>query len=147
MKNKKIVLIQGAFDILNYGHVRAFRRAKSEGDYLIVALNTNPLILDYKQRIAVMPWRQKKIILESIRYIDKVVVAPDFSPMKLLRKYDVDVYCLTREWEPTKAEELAYMKKKGGRVVFMPRYKGAIPTSEIKKRLLAEHLSNEGVTK
>src|SRR5579862_4906746 len=34
----RIVLLQGAFDILNYGHIRAFKFAKSLGDYLIVAL-------------------------------------------------------------------------------------------------------------
>ena len=38
-----VVLLQGAFDILNYGHIRAFKYAKAQGDYLIVALNTNEL--------------------------------------------------------------------------------------------------------
>lgn len=133
-----IVFIQGAFEIINWGHIRAFKRAKSEGDYLVVALNTNRLLKKYKGRDAVLPWYQKKQIIEAIRYVDEVIPAHQFSPLELLRKYRPKVYCLTREWENTKAEEIAYIKSIGGRVVFLPRYAGGIPTSEIKKRLLAE---------
>ena len=134
----KIVLVQGAFEIINYGHIRAFKRAKSEGDYLIVALNTNRLLKAYKGRDAVLPWSQKKAIIESIRYVDAVIPARYFSPLELLKKHRVNVYCLTREWEDTKAKEIEYIRSIGGRVVFLPRYAGAIPTSEIKNRLLIE---------
>ena len=108
----RIVLLQGAFDILNYGHIRAFKFAKAQGDYLIVALNTNDLIRDYKGREPVMPWSQKRRIIEACRYVDKVVPAREFSPLKLLKRYRVDVYVLSREWEQTKAVEIAFMKQK-----------------------------------
>src|SRR5690349_18051006 len=110
----KRVLVQGAFDILNYGHVETFRFAKSHGDFLIVALNSNSLIKDYKNRQAVMPWWHKKRIIESIRYVDKVVKADDFSPLKLLKKHKIDVYITTEEWVNTKAKEMDYMRESGG---------------------------------
>jgi len=135
----RIVLLQGAFDILNYGHIRAFRYAKAQGDYLIVALNTNELIRDYKGREPVMPWSHKRSIIEACRYVDKVVPAREFSPLKLLKRYQVDVYVLTYEWEHTKAVEIAYMKQKGGRVCFSPRFRG-VSSSAIKATLLKEHL-------
>lgn len=134
----KVVMLQGTFDILNWGHVKAFQRAKNQGDYLIVALNTNTLVKRFKGRDAVLPWYQKKFIIESCRFVDKVVRAPDFSPLALLKQYDVDVYVLTREWLPTKAKEIAYMKKKGGKIVLSPRFKGVVPTSRIKEILLKE---------
>lgn len=139
---KKIVLLQGAFELINYGHARAFNRAKSEGDYLIIALNTDQLLKKYKNRIAVLPYWQKKVILEAMRCVDKVVPVRTFSPIELLKKYDVDVYCYTKEWEETKAIELKFMKDKGGRSVVLPRYKHVIPTSGIKKALLDEYLEN-----
>ncbi len=134
----KVVLLQGTFDLLNWGHVKAFQRAKAQGDYLIVALNTNALIKKFKGRDAVLPWYQKKFIIESCVFVDKVVRAPDFSPLKLLKRYKVDVFVLTREWHDSKAREIAYMKRKGGKVVYSPRFKNVIPTSEIKRRLLKE---------
>jgi len=135
----RIVLLQGAFDILNYGHIRAFKFAKSQGDYLIVALNTNELIRDYKGREPVMPWSHKRSMIEACRYVDKVVAAREFSPLKLLKRYQVDVYVLSYEWEPTKAAEIAYMKQKGGRVCFSRRFRG-VSTSAIKATLLKEQL-------
>lgn len=134
----KIVLLQGAFEILNAGHVQVFKRCKQQGDYLIVALNTNQLLKKYKGRDAVLPWKQKKLILEAIRWIDKVIPAPNFSPLKLLKKHNVDVYCLSREWEGTKATEIAYMKAKGGKVFWTTDYKGIVRTRQIKKTLLNE---------
>lgn len=134
----RIVLLQGTFEILNWGHVKAFERAKSLGDYLIIALNTNKLVRRFKKREPVLPWYQKRDIIQACRFVDRVVPAPDFSPLKLLKRYKVKVYVLTREWQHTKAREIAYMKKVGGRVVYSPRFKGVIPTSEIKRRLLKE---------
>lgn len=134
---KKIVLVQGAFEILNAGHVQVFRRCKEQGDYLIVALNTNRLLKAYKGRNAVLPWREKKLILESIRWVDSVVPAPKFSPLDIIKKYEVDVYCLSREWQETKKEEIAYMKKIGGNVFFLRDYK-VVRTRNIKKTLLEE---------
>lgn len=137
----RIVLLQGAFDILNWGHVKAFQRAKSQGDYLIIALNSNDLVRQYKGRDAVLPWYQKKFIIESCVFVDRVVKATEFSPLTLLKKYDVDVYVLTREWTTTKDKEIAYMKRKGGRVVYSPRFKGVVSTSRIKDILLKEHIN------
>jgi len=139
---KKIVLLQGAFDIINWGHIKAFQSAKKHGDYLIIALNSNELIKQYKGRDAVLPWKQKKFIIESCKYVDKVILATEFSPMKLLKKYDVDVYVLTREWIDTKSEEIAYIESKGGKVIFSPRFKGVVPTSKIKAILLEEAKQN-----
>lgn len=135
---KKIVLIQGAFEILNSGHVRAFRHARSQGEFLIVAINSNALLKKYKGRDAVLPYAQKKIIIESIRWVDKVICANQFSPLALLKKHDVDVYMIAPEWVKTKAEEIAYMKTKGGKVALCHDYKRVIRTSDIKRGLLAE---------
>ena len=140
---RRIVLLQGAFDILNYGHIRAFKFAKAQGDYLIVALNTNELIRDYKGREPVIAWSQKRRIIEACRYVDRVVPAREFSPLKLLKRYQVDVYVLSREWEHTKSAEIDFMKQKGGRVCFSRRFTG-ISTTTIKARLLKEHLDAQG---
>lgn len=133
----KIVLLQGAFEILNAGHVQVFRRCRAQGDKLIVALNTNRLLKKYKGRDAVLPYEQKKKILEAIRWIDKVVPAHRPADAALLDQHNVDVYCLSREWEETHRAEIAHMKKRGGKVFFTHDYK-VIRTRQIKKALLQE---------
>jgi cytidyltransferase-like protein len=142
MKKKRVVLFQGAWEILNYGHVRAFRRAKQLGDVLILALNTNKLLRKYKGREPVLPWQHKATILRAIKYVDMVVPAHCASPLPLLKKYDADVFVLTREWEHAHADSIAYMKAKGGKVYFSRRYAGVVATSEIKRVLLLEAQHN-----
>ena len=135
---KKVVLLQGAFDLLNTGHIRSFKRAKGFGDYLIVAVNTPELIKDYKKRQPIFTYAEKKLIIESIKYVDKVVPASHFSPLELLKKYDVDVYMIAPEWLETKAEEIAYMKEKGGKIKMCHNYKNVKRSSDIKRLLLQE---------
>jgi glycerol-3-phosphate cytidylyltransferase len=142
----KVVLLQGAFEIINNGHIKALKRARSEGDYLIVALNTDVLLSLYKGRQAVLPWKQKAEVLRGIRYVDKVVAAHLFHPLDLLRRYHVSVYCLTREWYSQHQQEIDYMHSIGGRVVILPRYRAVVYTSQIKERLLAEALQDRRAT-
>lgn len=134
----KTILIQGAFELLNSGHVRSFRRSKSYGDYLIVAINTPNLIGDYKNRKPLLSYKDKKIIVESIKYVDKVIPAPDFSPLKLLKKYDVDVYMIAPEWLDSKTEEIAYMKAKGGKIKMLHIYKNVVHSTDIRRMLLEQ---------
>lgn len=136
MKNKKVVLLQGAFELLNSGHVRAMRLAKAQGDFLIVAVNTPDLIQDYKNRKPLLPYKDKKIIIEAVRYVDKVVPARKFSPLQLLKKYDVSVYMIAPEWLETKAEEIAYMKSKGCKIKLCHNYKNVIRSSDLRRMLL-----------
>lgn len=134
----KIVMIQWAFDIINRGHIKAFEYCKSLWDYIIVALNSNELIKEYKGRDAVLPREQKKFIIENCRFVDEVIAAPDFSPMKLLKRHDVDVYVLTEERKESKIEEIAYMEWKWWQVAYSPRFPWVVPTSKIKEILLKE---------
>lgn len=97
---------------MHSGHAITLQFCKRYCDSLIVALNTNPLIKDYKSREAVQDWKQKKILLESIKYVDKVIPADNFSPMELLKENDVDVYICGSERVDAHPEEFAYMKEK-----------------------------------
>jgi len=140
---KKIVYLGGSFQILGAGHVKAFELAKSFGDYLIVGLNTDELILSFKNQKTPIPYDQRKVILDSIKYIDEVIPVKEFSPLSILKEYNVDVFVLTKEWESSKEEEIAYMKSKGSEIRFSPRFKGVTCTSELKKIIIEEAKNKE----
>ena len=46
----KKVITDGTFDLLHYGHINLLKRAKSYGDYLIVALSTDEFNWNSKQK-------------------------------------------------------------------------------------------------
>lgn len=71
------VFVSGTYDILHAGHIQFFKEAKALGDYLIVSFCSDLNLLKYKGRRSCMPDDNKKVLLESIRYVDKVVIGTD----------------------------------------------------------------------
>lgn len=88
MKNgKRVGFTAGAFDLCHAGHMLMFQEAKEQCDYLIVGLHTDPTLDRAAKNKPVMSVAERRIILESIRYIDEVV------------EYDTeaDLYALLRD--------------------------------------------------
>lgn len=138
--DKRIWLVQWAFDIIHNWHSKVFEYAKQYCDYLIVALNTNELIATYKDSIPAQEWENKKEMLEAIRYVDKVIPATEFSPMNMLKDNDVDLFVCWDEWIDSHKEEIDYIEDKGWKVIISPRFEGCKSTTEIKQRIIDEFL-------
>jgi cytidyltransferase-like protein len=75
MANKKDrwVAVSGGFDPIHIGHVRMFKEARRLGDKLVVILN-NDNWLRSKKGYAFMPEAERKEVIESFPYVDKVVL-------------------------------------------------------------------------
>ena len=67
------VITYGTFDLLHYGHINLLRRAKAQGDYLIVALSTDEFNWNEKQKKCYFSYEKRKMLLEAIRYVDLVI--------------------------------------------------------------------------
>ena len=74
----KLVVVSGGFDPIHSGHIAYFKSAKSHGDKLIVALNSDSW-LEKKKGKFFMPFNERKAIVESIKFVDKVVSFDDDS--------------------------------------------------------------------
>lgn len=70
----KRVITYGTFDLLHYGHINLLRRAKAQGDYLIVALSTDEFNWNSKHKKTYFSYEQRKQLLEAIRYVDLVIL-------------------------------------------------------------------------
>jgi cytidyltransferase-like protein len=74
----KLIIVSGGFDPIHSGHIAYFRSAKSHGDKLIVALNSDAW-LEKKKGKFFMPFDERKAILESIKFVDEVISFKDDS--------------------------------------------------------------------
>ncbi len=88
----KIIAVSGGFDPVHIGHVRMFRDAARIGK-LVVILNTDDFLLR-KKGYVFMPLEERKEIIESIKYVDRVVVSvdDDDSVCKTLAMLKPDVF-------------------------------------------------------
>ena len=72
----KVVAVSGGFDPVHIGHIRYFKEAKKLGDRLIVILNSDEFLIK-KKGYVFMPYKERKEIIENIKYVDKVVKCID----------------------------------------------------------------------
>ena len=68
----KLIIVSGGFDPIHSGHIEYFKAAKGYGDRLIVALNSDAWLENKKGKFF-MPFNERKVIIESMSYVDEVV--------------------------------------------------------------------------
>lgn len=97
----KTVFVNGCFDVIHLGHIKMLEFAKSQGDFLIVALDT-----DEKVKKAKGPSRpfnslnNRKEVIESIRFVDLVLdFDSDEALINLFNTLKPDVRVLGSDWE------------------------------------------------
>lgn len=123
------VITYGTFDLLHYGHIRILKRAKEQGDYLIVALATDEFNV-LKGKKAYHDYETRKLMLEAVRYVDLVIPEKDWAQKrKDVQDLNVNVFVMGDDWEG-KFDELKDICE----VNYLPRTEG-ISTSKIKQEL------------
>ena len=81
------IFTNGCFDILHAGHVRLLRYAKSLGDKLVVGLNTDSSVRRLKgETKPINNELNRKFILESIKWVDEVILFDEDTPYNLMKK-------------------------------------------------------------
>ena len=96
----KRVITYGTFDLLHYGHINLLRRAKQQGDYLIVALSTDEFNWNEKRKKCYFSYEQRKALLEAIRYVDLVIPEENWEQkITDVKEFRVDTFVMGDDWE------------------------------------------------
>jgi rfaE bifunctional protein nucleotidyltransferase chain/domain len=91
-QKKKIVFTNGCFDLLHIGHVSLFQKAKTLGDVLIVAINSDKSLAGLKgPKRPLVPQKDRTKLLAALSCIDYVVVFGEQTPYELLSKLKPDI--------------------------------------------------------
>ena len=110
------VITYGTFDVLHYGHINLLKRAKSLGDYLIVACSTDEFN-KIKGKKALYPFEERKKMLESLRFVDLVIPEENWEQKATdIRNFFVDIFVMGDDWSG-KFDELKQLCE----VVYLPR--------------------------
>ena len=129
-KKYKIGYTQGTFDMFHVGHLNIIKHAKEQCDYLIVGVNTDRLIAEYKNKSAVVPLEERVQIVEAIKYVDQVIVTDTLDKVAILENHDFNAVFIGDDWKGSprwKETELA-LKKYDVNVVYLPHTDGTTST-------------------
>ncbi len=89
---EKIVMTNGCFDILHTGHVTYLEQAKTLGDRLLIAVNTDESVANWKgPSRPIVPLAQRMHVLSALRCVDWVVPFSESTPLRLIQKILPDV--------------------------------------------------------
>lgn len=108
---RRVVLANGCFDLLHVGHVRYLEEAKAQGDFLVVALNTDESVRALKgPGRPVMPLRERAEIVRALRCVDVVTTFAEPTLEATLREILPDVHAkgtdYTSDTVPERAVDL-----------------------------------------
>ncbi len=128
----KKVLTVGVYDLLHIGHVELFRKARRQGDYLIVAVQDSDVVMAFKPDAKLVYTTEERCyMVRAIRYVDEVVVYRNVKD--IVRQVDFDVFVKGPDQGHEGFQEaVKWCEEHGKQVVTLPRTEG-ISTSELKE--------------
>lgn len=128
----KRVITYGTFDMLHYGHINLLRRAKEQGEYLIVALSTDEFNWQEKHKRTYFEFEKRKQLLEAIRYVDLVIPEESWEQkVSDMTLYQVDTFVMGDDWQG----EFDYLADQTDvEVIYLPRTP-EVSTTQIKQDL------------
>lgn len=121
-KKKVIGYTTGVFDMFHIGHLNILKRAKEQCDYLIVGVSTDELCKSYKKKEPIIPYEERKAIIEAIKYVDKVVPQTDRNKFAAWERIKFDVMFVGDDWKnsPLFTELENKFKDVGVKIIFFP---------------------------
>ncbi len=102
-KKYKVGYTTGVFDLFHVGHLNILRRAKEQCDYLIVGVSTDELVYEYKNKVPVIPFVERRAIVEAIKYVDEVVSQESMNKLEAVKKYKANVVFVGSDWKGTES--------------------------------------------
>ena len=138
MGMNKTVYIAISADIIHSGHVNIIREGAKYGD-VIIGLLTDEAIASYK-RPPLLDYDQRKALLESIRYVSKIVKQSTLSYADNLRELKPDYVLHGDDWKTgiqsdVRVEVLEILNEYGGKLIEVP-YTSGVSGSELDQKLL-----------
>jgi len=128
-KGKKFVFTNGCFDILHRGHLESLIFAKSQGDYLVVGLNSDKSVSRLKPGRPINSEYDRAFSIASLDFVDRVVIFNDLNPEKLIFKIMPNYLIKGEEYRGKKIAGSAFVEK----VIFFPMIEGKSTTHIIEK--------------
>lgn len=130
----KKVITYGTFDLFHIGHLNLLKRAKELGDYLIVAISTDEFNLKEKGKVCEIPFAQRKMIVEAIKYVDLVIPEESWNQKATdVSKHEVDTFVMGSDW----SGEFDFLEDHGVNVVYLDR------TPDISSSMIKINLKNK----
>jgi len=133
-EGKTLVFTNGVFDLLHVGHVRYLQAARSLGDALLVAVNSDRSVRELKGPGRPLTSESERAeILAALRPVDYVTIFDDVSPRSLIKQVLPDVLVKGGDYQLDEIHGREEVEANGGKVVSLPFVAGLSTTAMIER--------------
>lgn len=117
VKDKKVVLANGCFDILHVGHLRYLEGARALGDVLVAAINSDRSVRALKgEGRPILDQDERAALLSGLRCVDYVVVFDEPNVDRVLEILKPDVHAKGTDYTEDTVPERETVRNYGGSV-------------------------------
>jgi D-beta-D-heptose 7-phosphate kinase/D-beta-D-heptose 1-phosphate adenosyltransferase len=121
----RIVFTNGCFDLLHPGHIELLAFARSQGDVLVVGLNSDRSVREIKgDSRPIYPAADRARLLAALENVNYVVVFDDPRAEKIIRHVRPDILVKGEDWRGKTVDGADFLATYGGRVVLAPLLEG-----------------------
>lgn len=128
-RDYKLVFTNGCFDILHAGHLETLRFAKTCGDKLVVAVNSDESVARLKPGRPLVELHNRMRMLASLEFVDFVIPFDEPTPLEIIKRIKPDVIVKGAEYEKEKIVGYGIVKE----VITAPMVEGLSTSSLIEK--------------
>lgn len=123
--------VAGSFDLIHPGYIKLFNFAKKHCSFLIIGLHKDPSIERVKKHKPIHSLKERKLILSSVRFVDKIIsYETENDLLNILKKNELNVRFLDKSYK-----ELEYTGKNLKLpIIWVPR-KHSYSTSNLIKKI------------
>ncbi len=132
---RSIVMTNGRYRYLHHGHIESFRWAKQQGDFLVVAVNSDKSLQElHAQRPLgdderAMPEQYRAELIAQQPCVDLVVLFDDSSVESTVRELKPDILVKGAQYQSGNVPGADYVARRGGEVRFAPMVRGVSATN------------------
>jgi rfaE bifunctional protein nucleotidyltransferase chain/domain len=97
----KKIFVNGTFDVLHIAHIQLLNFAKSQGDYLHVAIDTDTRVKEKKgETRPIYPQEERKFFLMNLKAVDNVsFFSTDEELENTIKEYAPDIMIVGSDWK------------------------------------------------
>jgi D-glycero-beta-D-manno-heptose 1-phosphate adenylyltransferase len=134
-EGKRVVFTNGCFDLLHPGHVRFLDQAKSLGDILIIAINSDRSVKKLKgPDRPILTENERAEVLAALSCVDFLTIFDELTPLKLISILLPDILVKGGDWSVDQIVGRSEVEAAGGQVTSLP-YSEGYSTSDLLERI------------
>ena len=131
-EGKRLVFTNGCFDLLHPGHVRYLRQARSLGDALVVALNSDRSVRALKgEGRPILNQQERAEVIAALEAVDYVTIFDEETPRELIAAVFPNVLVKGGDWALDEIIGREEVEAAGGQVLSLPYIEGSSTTDII----------------